>query len=124
MVINQAFEGGAWLVAKKVKHGRPSTSVRGLQHQNHANMNARILGNAMVVQRRNDQKVINRTHAKAQQEWDKLVTLTKQCPPFSKPALVKLASKQLLQVLGFNAWGVRCVPQNATSWMEKDENLQ
>jgi len=82
MVINQAFEGGAWLVAEKVKHGRPSTSIGGLQHQDHANMNARILGNAMVVQRRNDRKVINHTHAKAQQKWDKLVTLTKQCPPF------------------------------------------
>jgi hypothetical protein len=30
----------------------------------------------------------------------------------------------LLQVLGFNAWGVRSVLQNATSQMQKDENLQ
>jgi ferredoxin len=29
-------------------------------------MNARILGNAMAVQRQNDQKVISRTRAKAQ----------------------------------------------------------
>jgi hypothetical protein len=56
-------------------------------------MNVRILGNAMVMQRRNDQKVVSRIHAKAQQEWDKLVTLAKQCPPFPKPALVKLTSK-------------------------------
>jgi hypothetical protein len=56
--------------------------------------------------------------------WDKLVTLTKQCPPFPKPTLVKLTSEQLLQVLGLNAWGVGNVPQNATSWMKKDENLQ
>jgi hypothetical protein len=27
-------------------------------------------------------------------------------------------------VLGLNAWGVRSVFQNATSWMKKDENLQ
>jgi len=27
-------------------------------------------------------------------------------------------------VLGINAWGVRNMPQNATSKMEKDENLQ
>jgi hypothetical protein len=87
-------------------------------------MNARILGNAMAMQRRNDQKAASRTHAKAQQEWDKLVTLTKQCPPFPKLTLVKLASEQLLQVLGLNAWGVGSVPQNATSRMEKDEDLQ
>jgi hypothetical protein len=40
-------------------------------------MNAWILGNAMDVQRWNDQKVVSRTRAKAQQEWDKLVTLAK-----------------------------------------------
>jgi hypothetical protein len=38
--------------------------------------------------------------------------------------LVKLISKQLLQVLGLNAWGVGSVFQNATSQMEKDEDLQ
>jgi hypothetical protein len=27
-------------------------------------------------------------------------------------------------MLGFNAWGVENVPRNATSRMEKDENLQ
>jgi hypothetical protein len=27
-------------------------------------------------------------------------------------------------VLGLNAWGVKNMPQDATSWMEKDENLQ
>jgi hypothetical protein len=55
------------------------------------------------VQRQNDQKVVNRTCAKAQQEWDKLVTLAKQCPPFQILALVKLTLEQLLQVLGLNA---------------------
>ncbi len=53
-----------------------------------------------------------------------MVTIAKQCPPFLKPALVKLVSKQLLQVLGLNAWGVGSVPQNVTSRMEKDEDLQ
>jgi hypothetical protein len=42
------------LVAKKAKLGRPSTSVGSLRHQDHAKMNARILGNAQAVQRRND----------------------------------------------------------------------
>jgi hypothetical protein len=66
-------------------------------------MNARILGNVVAVQRQNDQKVVSRACAKAQHEWDTLVTLAKTCPPFPKPALVKLTSKQLLKVLGFNA---------------------
>ncbi len=54
------------LVAKKAKHGRPSTFVGGPQHQDHAKMHAQILGNAMAVQRQNDQKVINCIHAKTQ----------------------------------------------------------
>jgi hypothetical protein len=52
------------LVAKKVKPGRPSTSEGGLQHQDHVKMNACILGNAMVMQRQNDQKVANHIRAK------------------------------------------------------------
>jgi hypothetical protein len=87
-------------------------------------MNVRILGNAMVVQRRNDQKVASHTHAKAQREWNNLVVVAKQCPPFPKPALVKLTLEQLLQVLGLNAWGVGSVVRNAISEMEKDEKLQ
>jgi len=38
--------------------------------------------------------------------------------------LVKLASEQLLKVLGFNAWGVGSVARDVTSRMEKDEDLQ
>jgi hypothetical protein len=111
------------LVAKKTKPGRPSISKGGPQHQDYAKMNTRILGNAMAVQRQNDQKVNNYICAKAQREWDKLVIVAKQCPPLLKPILVKLASKQPLQVLGLNAWGVGSMHQNATSRMEKDENL-
>jgi hypothetical protein len=37
---------------------------------------------------------------------------------------IKLISKQLLQVLGLNASSVGSVPQDATSRMEKDKNLQ
>jgi len=40
-------------------------------------MNVRILGNAMAVQRWNDQKVVNRACAKAQPKWDKLVIIAK-----------------------------------------------
>jgi hypothetical protein len=52
------------LVVEKAKPGGPSASIRGPRHQDHAKMNAQILGNAMVMQRRIDQKVISRTHAK------------------------------------------------------------
>jgi len=52
------------LVPKKAKPRRPSTSTRGPWHQDHAKMNVCILGNAMAVQRRNDQKVVSRARAK------------------------------------------------------------
>ncbi len=111
-------------MAKKGKPGRPSTAAGSPRHQDHAKKNARILGNAMAVQRRNDQKVASRFRAKAQCEWKNLVVVAKQCPPFPKPALVKLASEQLLKLLGFNAWGVGSVPRDVASRMEKDEDLQ
>jgi hypothetical protein len=38
------------------------------------------------------------------------IIVAKQCPPLPKPTLVKFISKQLLQVLDFNAWGMRNVP--------------
>jgi hypothetical protein len=66
-------------------------------------MNVCISEDAMVVQRWNDQKVVNYTRTKAQCEWDKLVIVVEQCPPLSKLTLVKLISKQMLQVLGINA---------------------
>jgi hypothetical protein len=112
------------LVAEKSKLGRPSTVAGGPQHQDHAKMNTRILGNALAVQRQNDQKVASRARAKAEREWNHLVALAKQCPPLPKPPLVRLASEPLLKVLGLNAWGVGSVPRDATLRMEKDEDLQ
>ncbi len=61
MVVDQAFEGGAWVGGRK----RPSTFEIGPWHQDHAKMNFRILGNAMAVQRQNDQNVASHVHAKA-----------------------------------------------------------
>ncbi len=110
-------------MVEKAKPGRPSIATGGPRHQDHAKMNACILGNAMVVQRRNDLKVASRTRAKAQREWKNLVAIAKQCPPFPKPPLMKLASEQLLKVLGLNAWGVGSVARDAASRMEKDEDL-
>jgi hypothetical protein len=43
-------------------------------------------------------------------KWNKLIIIVEQCPPLPKPTLVKLASKKLLQVLGFNVWGMGNVP--------------
>ncbi len=60
-------------MAEKAKLGRPLTSEGGPRHQDHAKMNARILGNAMAVQRWNDQKVASHIRAKTQREWDKLI---------------------------------------------------
>jgi len=40
-------------------------------------MNARILENAMAMQRRNDQKVTSCIRAKTQREWNKLKLLEK-----------------------------------------------
>ncbi len=77
----------------------------------------------MAVQRRNDEKVVSHARAKTQREWKNMVDVTKQCPPFPKPALVKLASEQLLKVLGLNAWGMGSVPRDAASRMKKDEDL-
>jgi len=65
------------LVTKKAKPRKPSTSAGGRQHQVHGKMKACILGNAQVVQRRNDQKVASRTRAKVKKEWVKLVTVSK-----------------------------------------------
>ncbi len=48
-------------------------------------MNVRILVDVMVVQRRNDQKVINRARAKARPKWDKLVIIIEKCSPLPKP---------------------------------------
>jgi hypothetical protein len=65
MVVDQTFEGSAWLGGKKAKPRGPSTFERGFQHQDHVKMNGHILRNVMVVQRRNDQKVANHARAKA-----------------------------------------------------------
>ncbi len=63
------------LVAEKAKLKRPLTSEGSPQHQDHAKMNVHILGDAMAMQRQNDQKVFNYARAKAKHEWDKLVII-------------------------------------------------
>jgi N6-adenosine-specific RNA methylase IME4 len=81
---------------KKAKPGRLSTSEGGFQHQDHVKMNVHISGNAMVMQKQNDQKVVSCARVKTQRKKDKILIITKQCPPLPKPTLVKLTSKQLL----------------------------
>jgi hypothetical protein len=41
-----------------------------------------------------------------------------------KTSFGQIVLEQLLKVLGLNAWGVGSVPRDATSRMEKDEDLQ
>jgi hypothetical protein len=53
------------LVVEKVKPWKLSTSKGSLRHQNHVKMNTRIMGDAMAIQRQNDQKVANYARAKA-----------------------------------------------------------
>jgi len=96
-LLTKHFKEVHGLVVEKAKLRKFSTFRGGLWHQDHAKMNVRILGNAMAMQRWNDQKVVNCTCAKAQQEWDKLVIIVKQYPPFPKPTLIKLALEQLLK---------------------------
>jgi len=52
------------LVAKKAKPERLSIFERGPQHREHAKTNVCTLGNVMVVQRWNDQKVVSHICAK------------------------------------------------------------
>jgi hypothetical protein len=75
-LLTKHFKEVHGLVAKKAKLRRFSISEKSPRHQDHAKMNVHILRNAMVVYRWNDQKVVNRTHAKAQREWDKLIIIT------------------------------------------------
>jgi hypothetical protein len=86
-----------WLLTKHLKevHGLvvQKAKLEGLRHQNHVKMKVRILGDAMALQRRNDQKVVSRVCAKAHYKWDKLIIVTKRCPPLPKPTLIKLVSK-------------------------------
>jgi len=63
------------LTTKRAKPRKLSTFKRGLQHQDHVKMNIRILRDAMVVQRWNDQEVVSCVCAKAQCERDKLVII-------------------------------------------------
>jgi hypothetical protein len=53
------------LVVKKAKPRRPSNSEGGFRHEDHAKMNACILGDTMAVQRWNDQMIVNHARAKA-----------------------------------------------------------
>jgi hypothetical protein len=66
---------GKWLLTKHLKevHGlavekakprKASTYEGSPRHQDHAKMNVYILGDAMAVQRWNDQKIVNLARAK------------------------------------------------------------
>jgi hypothetical protein len=54
------------------KLGRPSTRPRGPKQQNHSSMNACILNNPHVRQKRNEKKAFNQVKKKMELEWDEL----------------------------------------------------
>ncbi len=76
------------LVVEEIKLGKPWASERGPWHQDYAKMNVRSLGDAMAMQRWNDEEIVNYVHAKAQCEWDKMVIVAKQCVSLPKPTLI------------------------------------
>ncbi len=64
-------------MVEQAKPRRPSTFERSLQHQNHSKNNTHILGDAMAVQKQNDQRVVNHVCPKTQHKWDKLIIVIK-----------------------------------------------
>jgi len=112
------------LTAKKAKPRKLSISKRGPQHQDHVKMNVRILGNAMVMQRWNDQKVVSRIHAKAQCERDRLVIIAEQCSSLPKPTLVKISFNTIFAIVGSQCLGCGKHASKCNIWMGKNEDLQ
>jgi len=112
MVIDQALAQVHGLVAEKSKLRRPSTFEGGPRHQDHAKMNVRILGDAMVVQRRNDQKDVNRARAKVEHEWNcRNSTLAKCEDETHIPKVEDLESSRTPECLEFDNRG-----QNTSHW--------
>ncbi len=73
------------LVVEKAKPKRLSTFERGLWHQYHINMNIRILVDAKVVKKQNDQKVVNHALKSHNQiELLQILTSIKYCNNFLK----------------------------------------
>ncbi len=90
------------LIIEKAKHGKPLTSKGSPQHEDHAKMNARILGDAMVMQRRNDLMLMPKPNMSG------LIIVAKQCAPLLKPTLIKLVLKQVLCLNGRGKCASRC----------------
>ncbi len=88
------------LVVEKAKPGRPSIAAGGPRHQDHAKMNVRILGNAMVVQRRNDQKVASHARAKAQREWKKPGSCCKTMSTIPKTSFGQISFRIIIEGVG------------------------
>ncbi len=87
-------------MAEKAKPGRPSTVAGGPRHQDHAKMNARILGNAMAMQRQNDQKVASRARAKAQREWKKPGSYCKTMSTILKTRFGQISFRAIVESVG------------------------
>jgi hypothetical protein len=105
------------------KFGCPFTRVGGPRQQNHHVMNARILSNPHVRQKRNEKKVLDRVKKKAKLEWDELQAQVQQMEQVKRLLLVPLASEILFGIIGIPTWGVGFIPQSAWARFEKDKNL-
>jgi hypothetical protein len=56
-------------------------------------------------------------------EWDRLQVMMKDTPKVLKPALVKLASIAIFELLGMTTWGVGSIPFNVQAKVKCDEDL-
>jgi len=81
-------------------------------------MNVKIMNDSMGILQHNEQKATTRVRTKVVVEWDRLQQIAKWQPKVRKPSLLKLASIQLLKIIGILAWCMGIILMN-----EKDEYL-
>ncbi len=103
------------LIAEKAKLGKPLTFKGRPQHQDHAKMNARILGDAMAMQRQNDQKVTTRARAKGQCEWVNNCCITMSTITKTNFGQISFEASVTSVVLMHGAWEV-CLKMQHHGW--------
>jgi hypothetical protein len=90
----------------------PSTLEHGMMVQNYVAMNTRVLNNILAQFHHNEKKAIARAKRHLFLEWDSLQVHLQYTPELPKPALVKLTSNHILQLLNMTAWGVGAMHLN------------
>ncbi len=102
------------------KLGCLSIEKKGPCWQDHASMNAQVLSNQFSKFQCNKQKAIAWAKAHAAHDWDQLQNDALWIKPTSKFTLVRLASSELLVLLGIPIWGVGSMPPNVVTKLKKD----